>query len=108
MARPFLHLSLVCTLSATAVAQQGIAPQPDRTVLPMAPPPFTGNVGTTFADSTPAAEPRAHAPAGAPNVLLVLIDDAGFGQSGTFGGLIPTPTLDGLAANGLRYNRFHV
>ena len=43
-----------------------------------------------------------------PNVLVVLIDDAGYGQAGTFGGLIPTPTLDTLAARGLRYNQFHV
>lgn len=44
----------------------------------------------------------------APNVLIVLIDDAGYGQSGTFGGLVPTPTLDRLADSGLRYTRFHV
>jgi len=43
-----------------------------------------------------------------PNVLIVLIDDAGYGQSGTFGGLVPTPTLDRLAGSGLRYTRFHV
>src|SRR5262245_30976938 len=43
-----------------------------------------------------------------PNILLVLLDDAGYGQTGTFGGLIPTPTLDALAANGLRFTRFHV
>ena len=48
------------------------------------------------------------APAGAPNVLVVLLDDAGYGQTSTFGGLVPTPTLDALAANGLRYTRFHV
>ena len=48
------------------------------------------------------------APAGAPNVLLVLLDDAGYGQTGTFGGLIPTPTLDSLAGSGLRFTRFHV
>lgn len=46
--------------------------------------------------------------AGRPNVLIVLLDDAGYGQTSTFGGLIPTPTLDALAANGLRYTRFHV
>ena len=44
----------------------------------------------------------------APNVLVVLLDDAGYGQTGTFGGLIPTPTLDSLAKGGLRYTRFHV
>jgi len=45
--------------------------------------------------------------AGAPNVLLVLTDDVGFGASSTFGGPIPTPTLDQLAHNGLRFNQFH-
>jgi arylsulfatase len=47
------------------------------------------------------------APAGAPNVVIILIDDLGFGATSTFGGPIPTPTLDRLAANGLRYNNFH-
>ena len=52
--------------------------------------------------------PRApEAPRGAPNVLLIMTDDVGFGASGSFGGPIPTPTLDTLARNGLRYNRFH-
>ena len=46
--------------------------------------------------------------AGRPNVLLVLLDDSGYGQTGTFGGLIPTPTLDSLASSGLRFTRFHV
>lgn len=48
------------------------------------------------------------APAGAPNVLLILVDDAGYGQTSTFGGLIPTPTLDSLASSGVRFTRFHV
>jgi len=47
------------------------------------------------------------APAGAPNVVIVLIDDLGFGATSTYGGPIPTPTLDRLAQNGLRYNNFH-
>ncbi len=51
--------------------------------------------------------PVMKAPADAPNVLLVLIDDCGFGQWGTFGGQIPTPNLDRLAKTGLRYTRFH-
>ena len=46
-------------------------------------------------------------PKGAPNVLLIMTDDAGYGVSGTFGGVIPTPTLDQLAADGLRYTQFH-
>ena len=46
-------------------------------------------------------------PAGAPNVLIIMTDDVGYAASSTFGGAIPTPTLDALAANGLRYNNFH-
>ncbi|MEO6924278.1 MAG: sulfatase-like hydrolase/transferase, partial [Bryocella sp.] len=84
------------------------AQQPDRTVLPLTPPPFTGKIARTFADSTPGTPWEAEAPAGAPNVLLILVDDAGYAQTGTFGALIPTPTLDALAAGGLRYTRFHV
>ena len=99
---------LLCTLTAACVATAMYAQAQDRTVLPIAPPPFTGTVGSSFANSTAAPTPPLRAPAGAPNVLLVLIDDAGYGQSGTFGGLVPTPTLDSLAAHGLRYNRFHV
>jgi arylsulfatase A-like enzyme len=60
----------------------------------------------TSAGQPPAmAAPRA--PAGAPNVVVVLLDDVGFGAASTFGGPALTPTLDSLAANGLRYNRFH-
>ena len=58
------------------------------------------------ASSAVSATPVAAKP-GAPNVLVVLLDDAGYGQTGTFGGLIPTPTLDALAQGGLRYTRFH-
>src|SRR5207344_1777298 len=47
------------------------------------------------------------APAGAPNVVIVLVDDIGFGGPSTFGGPIPTPTFDKLAKSGLRYNNFH-
>src|SRR5208282_2108617 len=46
-------------------------------------------------------------PKGAPNILVILTDDVGFGASSTFGGPIPTPTCDRLAKNGLRYNQFH-
>ena len=64
--------------------------------------------GRTPAESSPPSWPRtASAPAGAPNVLVIMTDDVGFGASSTFGGPIPTPTLDALARSGLRYNRFH-
>jgi arylsulfatase len=69
---------------------------------------FTGEVGRTYLESDPAKFPQpVHAPQGAPNVVLILIDDCGFGQYGTFGGGVPSPTMDRLAAEGLRYNCFH-
>jgi len=64
-------------------------------------------IGRTAAASTPDFPAPVRAPQGAPNVLLVLTDDVGFGASSAFGGSIPTPTLDRLARDGLRYNRFH-
>src|SRR5262245_61738048 len=69
---------------------------------------FRGNVGRTYLDSDPPRFPQpVLAPKGAPNVVLILIDDAGFGQFSTFGGGVPSPTMDALAAEGLRFNRFH-
>ena len=69
---------------------------------------FSGNVGRTYLDSAKPQFPQpVQAPKGAPNIVLILIDDAGFGQFSTFGGGIPSPTMDKLAAEGLRYNRFH-
>ncbi|MES2389998.1 MAG: arylsulfatase [Acidobacteriota bacterium] len=91
----------------SAVAAQGQA-WPDRTSLPVAPAPFSGTITQEYATSTMQAMPRLTAPVGAPNVLVILLDDAGYGQTATFGGLIDTPTLDALAANGLRYTRFGV
>jgi arylsulfatase len=69
---------------------------------------FRGNVGRTYLDSGPPQFPQpVAAPKGAPNIVLILLDDAGFGQFSTFGGGVPSPTMDNLAAEGLRYNRFH-
>ncbi|HVN41516.1 MAG TPA: sulfatase-like hydrolase/transferase, partial [Steroidobacteraceae bacterium] len=58
-------------------------------------------------DAVPRVTTFAKAPANAPNIVVVLLDDVGFGAAGTFGGPIPTPTLDTLAKGGLRYNAFH-
>src|SRR5262245_26996476 len=87
----------------TALAQD--KPKGDR--LPVASTPdvlprpdfhFPGNVGRTFLDSDPARFPQpVRPPKGAPNIVLILIDDAGFGQFGTFGGGVPSPTMDRLA-----------
>ena len=76
-------------------------------VLPRPEPKFKGTIGQTYKDSIPDKIPLIKAPAGAPNVLFIMIDDCGFGQWATFGGQIPTPNLDRLAQAGLRYTRFH-
>jgi len=76
-------------------------------VLPRPAQPFKGKIGRTAAESTPDFPKGITAPKGAPNVLLILTDDVGFGASSTFGGAIPTPTFDRLAKAGLRYNTFH-
>jgi arylsulfatase A-like enzyme len=68
---------------------------------------YQGVVGRTLADSKEWWPEPVKPPAGAPNVVWILIDDVGFGASATFGGLINTPTFDELANNGLRYTNFH-
>jgi arylsulfatase A-like enzyme len=80
---------------------------PDGRVLPALPPKFGGIINTTAKDSKPYWPPTLVPPKGAPNVLLIMTDDAGYGVSGTFGGVIPTPALDRVAAAGLRYTQFH-
>jgi arylsulfatase A-like enzyme len=69
--------------------------------------PYQGVVGRTLAESKEWWPEPAKAPAGAPNIVWILLDDVGFGAANTFGGLIQTPTFDTLAANGLRYTNFH-
>jgi len=68
---------------------------------------YKGVVGKTLADSKEWWADPAKPPAGAPNVLWIILDDVGFGATSTFGGVIRTPTLDSLANNGLRYTNFH-
>ena len=84
--------------------------EPDRAHLPIRRPPFAGIANRTLDGSQPDWNLISHptAPADAPNVLLVLIDDAGFGNPSTFGGPIQTPNYTRMAEGGLRYNRFHV
>jgi arylsulfatase len=80
----------------------------DRGDLPIPDPSFHGVADRTLAGSKPDFPQPVNAPRGAPNILLVLVDDAGFGNPSTFGGPCQTPALSRLAAEGLRYNRFHV
>lgn len=90
---------LLSALCAPLALAQLKLPQPD--------PEFKGKIAETYQDSTPSYPQPIQAPAGSPNVLLVLLDDVGFGMCSTFGGPVETPHLDKLAKNGLTYNRFH-
>jgi arylsulfatase len=91
-------------LSATA---QGPTPSSDGARLPRPDPPFQGKIGKTYKDSTADYPRPVTVRKGSPNVLLVLLDDVGFGMCSTFGGPVPTPNMDKLANNGLKYTRFH-
>jgi arylsulfatase len=79
----------------------------DRIGLPHTDPEFAGSIARTYQDSEMAWPELPAPPEGAPNVVVILLDDVGFGMTSTFGGSIPTPHLDSLANQGLRYNRFH-
>ena len=106
---------LVGTTASAPVAQQitGTPGAPSATMtingeqLPAPPSKFEGVIKDTAPQSTPYWPPRIVPPKGAPNVLLIMTDDAGFGVPSTFGGVIPTPALDRIAKNGLRYTNFH-
>jgi len=93
-------------LSSSALAQ-GTTPEGGSAVLPIPQPKFGGVIGRKASESTPDFPKSVTAPAGAPNVLLIMTDDTGFGAASTFGGPIPTPTFDRLAKTGLQYNQFH-
>jgi len=79
----------------------------DGRYLPAPPQPFGGEIELNALQSKSAWPARIVPPKGAPNILLVLTDDVGFGAPSTFGGVIPTPTMDRIAKNGLRYTNFH-
>ncbi|MFO0825377.1 MAG: sulfatase-like hydrolase/transferase [Gemmataceae bacterium] len=79
----------------------------DGRSLPPPPTPFGGTINLNAYQSKPYWPPRVVPPKGAPNVLLIMTDDVGFGAPSTFGGVIPTPALDRIAKMGLRYTNFH-
>ncbi len=93
----------IACLGLTALAFGAAA----QTVLPQPDPPFRGKTAPDRAQSVADWPQQLHAPAGAPNVILVLLDDVGFGASGVLGGPASTPALDKLAAQGVRYNAFN-
>ena len=95
------RLSMFSLALATApgLSAQDVLPQPQQ--------PFKGKIARTAKDSTPDFPKGVEAPKGAPNILLILTDDVGFGASSTFGGPIQTPNFSRLADSGLRYTMFH-
>jgi arylsulfatase A-like enzyme len=115
--RPLVHaaVALAIALPATGFAQQvtGTLGSPSATTtipgkqLPPPPPKFGGTITQDAKTSKPWWPPTVVPPKGAPNVLLIMTDDSGFGVPSTFGGVIPTPSLDRIAKSGLRYTQFH-
>lgn len=103
--------SVLTALAAVPAAAQGAAAPStgpvDRTVLPIAEPKYPHSEIFNARNATPPPRFEVKAPAGAPNVLIVLIDDMGFGQSSAFGGPINMQTVEALANEGLSYNQFH-
>jgi arylsulfatase len=99
-----LSLALGTVLAPTANAQDTSL---DRTVLPITEPAHKPITTLDARDAKAPSRFEVKAPQGAPNVVIVLIDDIGFGHSSAFGGPIRMPTLDKLAGTGLKYNRFH-
>jgi arylsulfatase A-like enzyme len=111
----WMAVSGALTGSTAAMAQQvtgtpgspGATTTIDGRYLPNPPPPFKGEISPNAFDSKPYWPEIIVPPEGAPNVLLIMIDDEGFSAPSTFGGVIPTPAMDRIANMGLRYTRFH-
>jgi len=114
----FTHFGImfVCALAVTPLSAQQVTGQPgspsatttiDGKQLPPPPPKFGGVIKEDAKDSKPYWPATVVPPKGAPNVLLIMTDDQGYGVSGTFGGVIPTPGMDRIAKAGLRYTQFH-
>lgn len=101
-----LGASILTAIGASVAFAQDAAR--GQAVLPYAEQKYRGNVGTSYLDSDPAQFPAPRkAPKGAPNVLLILLDDVGFGQFAVSGGGVPSPKMDELAKEGVLFNRFH-
>jgi arylsulfatase A-like enzyme len=108
-------ISILISCGGLASAQQitGVPGSPSATTtidgkqLPPPPSKFGGVIKEQAKDSKPYWPPSVVPPKGAPNVLLIMTDDQGYGVSGTFGGVIPTPSMDRIAKAGLRYTQFH-
>lgn len=95
------------TPASAPVGSPGATASIDGKQLPAPDPKFDGVIKDDALNSKPWWAPRIVPPKGAPNVLLIITDDAGFGVPSTFGGVIPTPAMDRVAKSGLRYNNIH-
>ncbi len=104
---PLLLLVAASPLAAQSAPPVKVITPTDRTILPIPEPQYPHSTTLDARNAVPPPRFEVKAPDGAPNVLIVLIDDMGFGQSSAFGGPIHMPTVEGLANNGLRYNEFH-
>jgi len=104
LGKALFALAMVLFGSA-ALAQPGVAGE--REILPPPPQPFSGELQPTEQASTARYPTTVTAPEGAPNIVLIMTDDVGFGAASAFGGSVPTPNLERLAAEGLKYTRFH-
>jgi arylsulfatase A-like enzyme len=108
-----IFITLLYAFPATAQQITGVPGSPSATTtidgkeLPPPDPKFGGVINENAAQSKPWWPPRVVPPKDAPNVLLIMTDDVGFGAPSTFGGVIPTPALDRIAKAGLRYTNFH-
>jgi hypothetical protein len=106
-------LALISAIPAMAQQINGTPGAPSATTtiegkyLPPSQPPFAGTINLDSKDSKPYWPPTVVPPKGAPNILLIMTDDQGYGIASTFGGVIPTPALDRIANAGLRYTQFH-
>jgi arylsulfatase A-like enzyme len=94
---------------ALAQARPARSETPDRSILPPPPPKFGGKIGKNYKDSVPDFKPAlpVEAPNGAPNIIVIVLDDVGYGHLGAYGGPIETPNIDKLAASGVQYTDFH-
>ncbi len=106
-------LKMIATVAIAMIflLETAVSPVWAQEILPHPEKPFTGKIGLTYKDSQAVKSqlklPSTYGIENAPNIFVVLIDDVGYGQFSTFGGAIPTPTLDRVANNGLRYTQFH-
>jgi arylsulfatase len=102
-----LASSIPAPIAAQDAAPARVVVPTDRTVLPIPEPQYPHSTVFNARNATPPPRFEVKAPPNAPNILIVLLDDMGFGQSSAFGGPIHMPTVESLASSGLRYNEFH-